>query len=142
MERIGLNELTGGALQEKLQCAMDTVLRNMQDPNTPWKNKRSITIKLVFSQNEDRDDTEVDISVDTKTAPVKPIATRMAIGKDLETGEVYAHEYGSQIRGQMSFMPDPAKGSELKIDGAAVDVLTGEIVETEKVLDFRAAREA
>ena len=59
MERIGLNELTGGALQEKFQCAMDTVLRNMQDPNTPWKNN------------------------------------------------------GSQIRGQMSFMPDPAKGSEL-----------------------------
>jgi hypothetical protein len=142
MERIGLNELTGGALQEKFQCAMDTVLRNMQDPNTPWKNKRSITIKLVFSQNEDRDDTDVDISVDTKTAPVKPIATRMAIGKDLETGEVYAHEYGSQIRGQMSFMPDPSKSSELMIDGQMVNTTIGEVTETEKVLDFRAAREA
>ena len=142
MAQVNLETFAGGALQEKFDDAMEKVLQNMTDPNTPWKNKRKITVEVTFEQNEDRDDTEVDISVDTKTAPVKPIATRMAIGKDLETGEVYAHEYGSQIRGQMSFMPDPAKGSELKIDGAAVDVLTGEIVETEKVLDFRAAREA
>ncbi len=56
MEKVKLNELTGGALQEKFDQALETVVSNMQDPNTPWKNKRAITIRLTFEQNEDRDD--------------------------------------------------------------------------------------
>lgn len=142
MEEVKLNELTGGALQEKFERALETVIENMQDPNTPWKNKRAIMIRLTFEQNEDRDDTTVNISVDTKTAPVKPIATRMAIGTDLQTGKVYAQEYGIQVRGQMSFTPNPQIPSELLIDGNTVDTSTGEIKETKNVVDFRSAREA
>ena len=125
MEKIRLNELTGGALQEKFDRAMESVVNNMQDPNTPGKVKRAITIKLVFEQAEDRNDAAVNISVETKLAPVKPIATRMAVGKDLATGEVFAQEYGSQIRGQMS-----------------MDANTGEIQESDNVLNFRAAKQA
>lgn len=125
MEKVGLSGLTGGALQEKFDRAMESVINNMQDPNTPWKNKRGITIKLVFEQNKDRSDATVNISVETKTAPVKQITTRMAVGKDLETGDVFAQEYGNQIRGQMSMDPS-----------------TGEVKETGNVLDFRAAKQA
>lgn len=125
MEKVSLSALTGGALQEKFDRAMETVINNMQDPNTPWKNKRGITIKLMFEQDEDRNDATVHISVETKTAPVKPIATRMAVGKDLATGEVFAQEYGSQIRGQMSMDPS-----------------TGEVKETGNVLNFKAAKQA
>lgn len=142
MEKVSLQELTGGALQEKFDHAMDVVVGNMQDPNTPWKNKRSITIKLTFEQNEDRDDAAVSISVETKTAPVKPIVTRMDIGKDLETGEVYAHEYGSQVRGQMAFTSSTENPAQLMIDGRPVDAGTGEIKEPENVVDFRAAKQA
>lgn len=142
MEKVSLQELTGGALQEKFNHAMDVVLGNMQDPNTPWKNKRCITIKLAFEQNEDRNDAAVSISIETKTAPVKPIVTRMDIGKDLETGAVYAHEYGSQVRGQMSFSPSTENPAQLMIDGSPVDPGTGEIIETENVVDFRAAKQA
>jgi hypothetical protein len=142
MERLSLDELTGGALQEKFGRAMETVVRNMQDPNTPWKVKRAITIRLTFQQNEDRDDATVCVSVDTKTAPVKPIETRMSIGTDLGTGDVYAQEYGSQVRGQMAFSSSLADPSELLIDGKPVDPETGEIKETENVLDFRAAKKA
>lgn len=140
MEKVNLNELTGGALQEKFDQALERVVSNMQDPNTPWKNKRAIMIRLTFEQNEDRDDTTVNISVDTKVAPVKPINTRMAIGTDLETGEVYAQEYGSQVRGQMEFTSAPGNPSHLLIDGIAVDRETGEI--KENVVDFRAAKQA
>ena len=84
----------------------------MLDPNTPWKNKREINIKVTFEQNEDRDDTKVDVSVVPKLAAVKSIGTRMAIGKNIKTGELYAEEYGSQVRGQMSLnleVQDPEK---------------------------------
>ncbi len=142
MENVNLRELASGAVQEKFEQAMEKVIANMQDQNTPWKNKRAITIRLTFEQNEDRDDATVNVSVDTKVAPVKPINTRMAIGVDLETGKAYAQEYGSQVRGQMSFTPSPQFPPELLIDGKTVDTSTGEIKETENVVDFRAAKQA
>lgn len=144
MAKVNLEELVEGGLQEKFGGALDEVLMNMQDPNTPWKNKRKINIELTFEQNEDRNETSVNISVTTKTAPVKPIVTRMAIGKDLKTGEVYAQEYGGSIRGQMTFMPNPEKPSELLVDGKTVDPETGEIIKEEagKVVDMRAAKQA
>ena len=56
MEKFNLQEIAGGALQEKANQALQQVLNNMQNPNTPWKNKRAVTIKMTFTQNEDRDD--------------------------------------------------------------------------------------
>lgn len=143
MAKVNLEELVGGGLQEVFAKAMEEVVENMQNPNTPYKNKREIAIKLKFEQNEDRDDAAVDISVTTKLAPVKPMVTRMAIGKDLRTGKVYAQEYGGQMRGQMSFEPSKENPQELMIDGKAVDPETGEIKESPvKVLDMRTAKQA
>lgn len=55
MEALDLKNIAGGALQEKVDAAMRRVLDNMQDPNTPWKVKRQITVKIAFTQNEERD---------------------------------------------------------------------------------------
>ena len=69
----------------------------------------------------------------TKLAAVKPIGTRMSIGHDIKTGETYAEECGTQVRGQMS-MEDYQKQEE---ESASAEG------ETEKtVVDFRAARQA
>lgn len=102
MNTVNLKDIADGALQEKFQIALQEVLCNMQDPNTPWKNKREIIIKLKFVQNEDRDDVSCEISVEKKLAQTKPVGTKFAVGKDLSTGEVEASEYGPGIRGQMS----------------------------------------
>lgn len=138
MSKVNLETFAGGALQEKFDDAFEKVLVNMMDPNTPWKNKRKITVEVTLEQNEDRDDTTVNVSVVPKLAPVKPIGTRMAIGKNLKTGEVFAEEYGSQCRGQMS-MDDYQKqiGGEVEVDGKTVDTDTGEIKEDNNVVDFR-----
>lgn len=37
MDRVNLETFAGGALQEKFDDAMEKVLVNMTDPNTPWK---------------------------------------------------------------------------------------------------------
>lgn len=141
MSKVNLEEFAGGALQEKFDDAVDKVLANMLDPNTPWKNKRKIAVEITFEQNEDRDDSSVNVSVVTKLAPVKPIGTRMAIGKNLKTGEVFAEEYGSQCRGQMT-MDDYQKQQETEVDGKTVDTETGEIMDDSRVVDFRAAKQA
>lgn len=144
MSKVKLEEFAGGALQEKFDDAMEKVLTNLMDPNTPWKNKRKISVEITFTQNEDRDDTSVNVSVVPKLAPVKPIETKMAIGKDLATGKVFAEEYGKQIRGQMTLddyekqkaaEKQPDESRQAIVDGNLVDTETGEI--TGKVIDLR-----
>lgn len=137
---LSLQDIAGGALQEKTNAAMHKVLENMQDPNTPWKNKRVINIKIAFTQNEDRDDTAVEVSVDTKLAPVSPVITRMSIAKDLSTGKLYAEEYGKQIKGQMSLLDVISAAPPVQqIGNDVVDTDTGEVIDTGNVIDLRQA---
>lgn len=135
MNKVELQDLVGGALQEKFSKAFERVIENLQDANTSFKNKRSITIKLDFSQNETRDDVSVSIDVVEKLAPQAGMKTSFYIGKDLQTGEIYAEEYGKQIKGQMSI--DDYNEPVQKINGDVVDTETGEVLHSEKVIDFR-----
>lgn len=135
MEKVELQSIVGGALQEKFDRAFERVVENLGDVNTKWKEKRKITITIGFSQNELRNDVAVDVSVVEKLAPQSPLETRFAIGKNLKTGEMYAEEYGMQVRGQMS-LDDYAP--EQEVDGKVVDTDTGEVIE-DNVMDFRKA---
>jgi hypothetical protein len=101
--KLDLNKFAGGVLQEKFNGALTEVIKNMQDPNTGFKNKRGITISIGFTQNEQRDDAKITVSVTTKTSPVLPIETALSMGKDLDTGEIEIREYGKQVAGQMTF---------------------------------------
>lgn len=134
MNKVELQNLVGGAVQEKFNKAFERVVENLQDLNTSYKNKRKITITLDFTQNEERDDVQVSVDVVEKLAPQAGMKTSFYIGKDLQTGEVFAEEYGKQVRGQMR-LDDYAK--EQVIDGKTVDTDTGEIVDEGNVVDFR-----
>lgn len=134
MQKVELAELVGGALQEKFQSSLNKVFENLLDRNTSYKARRSITIKLSFDQNEDRNDVKVQIDVSEKLAPQGAIETAFAFGKDLRTNEIILEEYGKQIKGQMSLSDLQPKYEETD-DGRAVDTETGEI--TDKVIDLR-----
>lgn len=140
MNRVELKDLVGGALQEKFGKAFEKVVENLQDQNTSFKVKRGITIKLTFDQNEARDDVSVSVDVSEKLAPQAGMKTSFYIGKDLQTGEIYAEEYGKQIKGQMSLKDyesrPPVQKNVQKIDGDVVDTETGEVIGTE-IVDFR-----
>lgn len=69
MKAVELQELVGGALQEKFSKSFEKVVDNLQDVNTSFKTKRKITITLDFTQNENRDDVSVNVSVVEKLAP-------------------------------------------------------------------------
>lgn len=131
MNGIELKNLVGGALQEQFSKAFDKVIENLQNPNTSYRNARKITIELKFVQNEARDDVKCAVSVSEKLATQSPLETSFAIGTDLKTGKLYAHEYGKQIKGQMSV--DDVLNN--------VDVETGEILDTpadsNNVIDLR-----
>lgn len=139
MAKVNLEEFAGGALQEKFDRAFEQVTENMLDVNTPYKNKRVITVKVALTQNESRDDSVAEVSVETKLAPASPIKTQFALQRDLKTGKVFASEYGPGIRGQISL--DDFQEKETVIDGNVVDTETGEIKE-KKVVDLRTAKQA
>lgn len=139
MAKVNLEQFAGGALQEKFDRAFEQVTENMLDVNTPYKNKRVITIKVALTQNESRDDSVAEVSVETKLAPASPIKTQFALQRDLETGKVFASEYGPGIKGQMSF--EELEEKEAVIDGNVVDTETGEIKEN-NVVDLRTVKQA
>lgn len=125
MSKIDLKGMVGGALQDKFQHSFDRVMENLQDRNTPFKDKREITIKMTFVQNEQRDNVVASVKVTEKLASQGELTTQFAMGKDLRTGEVIAEEYGgNQLKGQMM------------LDASQVDPETGEIAE-ETIVDFR-----
>lgn len=143
MNNVELKDLVGGALQEKFGKAFEKVIENLQDQNTSFKVKRGITIKMSFVQNEARDDVSVMVDVSEKLAPQAGMKTSFSIGKDLKTGEIYAEEYGKQIKGQMSLSDYETASEPVKvqrIDGDVVDTETGEIIEhANNVVDLRKA---
>jgi hypothetical protein len=125
-------------LQEKFNRAFEKVVENLQDPNTSFKVKRGIDIKLGFTQNENRDDVNVSVVVSEKLAPQQDMSTSFYIGKDLQTGEVFAEEYGKQVRGQMSL--NEIAPVEQTVSAEVIDTETGEILEDAgTVVDFRKA---
>lgn len=137
MNKIELKDMVGGALQEQFAKAFEKVVENLQNPNTPFKNARKINIELKFTQNEHRDDVKCSVQVKETLAPQAPMETAFSIGMNLRTGELYAEEYGKQCKGQMSINDF----SETQvIDGKEVDTETGEIKETNNVVDFRKAK--
>lgn len=124
MKKISLQDIAGGALQEQFNKAFEKVVENLQNPNTPYKNAREINIKLKFTQNEQRDNVTCDVLVSEKLAPQAPTATNFAIGTDLSTGDLYAEEYGKQIKGQVAFDDMPqhtaAEADEAKSESTDV----------------------
>ena len=105
------------------------MVENLLDPNTPYKNKRGITIKLTFEQTEQRNDVTVGVQVETKLSPRSPIKTQMAIGKDLRTKDLFVEEYGKGIRGQIKMDDYPKdKDGNIRIEGQVADPETGEIL--------------
>lgn len=134
MEKISLQEMVGGALQEQFEKSFLRVVENLADPNTPFKDCRKISIELKFTQNEARDDVSCAIKVSEKLAAQAPMQTAFAIGKNLKTGELYAEEYGrhAQVKGQLS-VDD--------VEDIPVNPDTREIIEEPKgvVIDMRKA---
>lgn len=74
------------------------------------------------------------ILVAEKLAAQSPLETSFAIGKDLKTGELYAEEYGKQIKGQLSI-----NDVQHVVDEMEVDHETGEILNEQagNVIDLR-----
>ena len=128
-----MKNIAGGALQAKFNKAMEAVVANLLDPNTPSKDKRKITIEMTFVTDEERTQVASTVSVKQKLAPLHPINTQFGIGKDLKDGGNFIEEYGQHLPGQLALNENV---NEQTINGQVVDTDTGEVLES-KVVDYR-----
>lgn len=134
MEKISLQNMVGGALQEQFEKSFVKVVENLSDPNTPFKDCRKISIELKFTQNEARDDVSCAIKVSEKLAAQAPMQTAFMVEKDLRTGKVFAEEYGRH-----NHLPGQIQLDESEIQS---DPDTGEVIEPTiaTVIDMRKAK--
>ena len=69
-ERLTLATICGGAVQEKVDRALEKVAKNILDPNTDPGKKRTITLKITMKPDEnDNEDVEVSADVTYTLAP-------------------------------------------------------------------------
>lgn len=128
-----LSELAQGAIQEKLDYELNKVFQNIHDPNTKATDKRTVTIKLDFTPDDNRQTVSVDSNFTTKLANVKGVATTVLTGKNLDSGKVEAKELKSNMPGQTFFDND----AEIKTDiGEPVDVIEKE-QERKNIIDLQ-----
>ncbi len=147
-EELTLATLCDGAVNEKVNRALQKAFGNILDPNTDPKKKREVTLKLTLAPNvDDREDVAVEAIVSTKLAPEMGLKTQFYLDKDLESGDINAVEHTKgQIKGQLTFKDygiyPQKKAEKTEKEELGCDPETGEIVEPEKpkVLDMRVAR--
>ena len=108
---IDLNQIGNGALHSRFNREMEKVVKNMKDPNTPYKDARKIIITLTFKQDEERNAAACVVEVSSRLAKSKSFETNFGIGQDLKTNQYLAKEYNNQIPGQLG-LDDVGKASE------------------------------
>lgn len=104
-EKLTLASICGGAVQEKVDRALEKVAKNILDPNTEPAKKRTITLKITMMPDDnDREDVAVNAEVSYTLAPETGVQTQFYVNKDLHNGSVSIMEHKKgEIRGQLDF---------------------------------------
>lgn len=102
-EKQSLLDMVQGGVKERVQIEFDKVIANILNLNADAKKKRTISLKIEFTPDAERQRISVQYMTDSKLVPLNPIATAVYIGVDGDTGEVAALEMTPQIPGQQDF---------------------------------------
>ncbi|MEK4283245.1 MULTISPECIES: replication terminator protein [unclassified Ureibacillus] len=131
-----LSELSNGAIQEKLDYELKKVFDNIHDKNTNATAKRTITIKLTFTPDENRQTVTVTSDFTTKLADVTSVSTTVLTGRDITSGIVEAKELKSKVPGQTYFDDNMVQRTDV---GEPVDVIEQEL-NRKKVINLQTER--
>ena len=134
IKRIDLpfSALADGAIQEKLDGELEKLFANIHDPNTKAEDKRTITIKLEFVPDENRQTVKLNSNIAVKLANVKDVAVTVLTGKDLTDGKIEARELKSRVPGQTYFDDEATPRTDV---GVPVDVIERE--EQRKIINLQ-----
>jgi hypothetical protein len=131
-----LSSLANGAIQEKLDGELEKVFNNIHDPNTKAEDKRTVTIKLEFAPDENRQTVKVISNISIKLANVRDVSMTVLTGKDLTNGKIEAQELKSNVPGQTYFDDELTPKTDI---GVPVDVIEKEL-NRKKVINLQENR--
>lgn len=100
VQEISIFELMDGAVQERAALVMRDILANIADPNTEAKKTRTLTVKFLFQPSEDREMVGVDVQCESRLAPIRGIATQLALAT--QEGVPVAVEHSLTLPGQLN----------------------------------------
>lgn len=110
--KVSLTRLAKGAIEERIDLELPKIIDNIQDLNTNANKKRTLTITMDFTPNNERDRVTMNTGVKVKLEPTNSIQTSLAVGFDTETGEQLVVELVPNIPGQLDMSgkeQDPPK---------------------------------
>lgn len=102
---VNLSDMANGAVQVKLNRAMEQVVKNILDPNTDATKKRRITLNLTITPAETRDSFALATQVKTTLVPEMEVPATVLVGKSSD-GKLVANELKSGTAGQEYFDPE------------------------------------
>jgi hypothetical protein len=92
-------EFENGAIMEKVQYALNTIMENIRDVNTDEKT-RTLTVKISLTPDEKRKFVSMKSEVATKLRPVKPNNTIVQLS--MADGVLTATEVTDEVDGQLA----------------------------------------
>ena len=142
-EKLTLATICGGAVQEKVDRALEKVARNILDPNVVPDKKRTVTLKITLKPSDyDQENVVVTADVSYQLSPEVGVQTNMFVSQDLTNGNISMMEHQrGEIKGQLDFSDVGITTGDEEIED--FDPETGEILqeETTGILDFRRVKE-
>lgn len=95
-------EMARGAFLERVDYEMVKVLDNILDANTVADKKRKLTVSIVFTPDNDRQNIGVAFECKSTLVPAAPAVTSLYVAGENTTGEIQVVEMVPQVPGQMS----------------------------------------
>lgn len=95
-------EMARGAFLERVDYEMVKVLDNILDANTVADKKRKLTVSIVFTPDNDRQNIGVAFECKSTLVPAAPAVTSLYVAGENHTGEIQVVEMVPQVPGQMS----------------------------------------
>lgn len=110
MNKKSILDMSKGAIKERVDYEMAKILDNIMDANTKPTAKRKLTVNIVFTPDDDRENIAIDVTARSVLVPTNPVKTSLYISGSEATGEIQAVEMVPQIPGQLDLNGEEQEG--------------------------------
>lgn len=94
-EKININKLAGGAIEEAFTFALEEIFKNIKDPNTEAEKPRKLVLTMELKPDETRQIIKTKTTCKTSLVPVNSITTQLLLdqnGEEIVATELLKHD--------------------------------------------------
>jgi hypothetical protein len=94
---LNVGNILGGKFPERFQKAVQQLIDNMRDPNTPADASRKISFEFTFKPTEDRQTAAVMLETKMKLASMEGVAGTIYVSKAEGTLKAYTRDIRQEV---------------------------------------------